>query len=156
MAKTCLHPDCMHRRFGGGYCVSHQYLRTDKKDKPKRKRILAKSLKSLYEEIWLERSHVSYLTNKPIFTPTFTNFAHVVAKGKAEYKKYCREDKENIIILTDYEHYLLDFGKEAKRKEYADECKLVGIECNWEKIFRLKGILVNKYIKLKEKELQTI
>ena len=45
MAKTCSHPDCMHRRFGGGYCVSHQYLRTDKKDKPKRKRIIAKSLK---------------------------------------------------------------------------------------------------------------
>ena len=51
MAKTCLHPDCMHRRFGGGYCVSHQYLRTDKKDKPKRKRIIAKSLKSLYEKM---------------------------------------------------------------------------------------------------------
>ena len=47
-------------------------------------------------------------------------------------------------------------GKEAKRKEYAEECKLVGIECNWEKIFRLKGILVNKYKNLKEKELQTI
>lgn len=50
----------------------------------------------------------------------------------------------------------LDFGKEVKRKEYAEECKLVGIDCNWEKIFRLKGILVNKYKNLKEKELQTI
>ena len=50
MAKTCSHPDCMHRRFGGGYCVSHQYLRTDKKDKPKRKRIIAKSFNTTFHK----------------------------------------------------------------------------------------------------------
>lgn len=31
MAKTCLKEECNNPRFGGGYCLYHQYLRGDKK-----------------------------------------------------------------------------------------------------------------------------
>ena len=31
--KTCLVSECDWRRWGGGYCKRHQYLRTDKKKK---------------------------------------------------------------------------------------------------------------------------
>lgn len=34
MPKQCLAPDCTYNVFGKGYCLNHQYLRTDK-NKPK-------------------------------------------------------------------------------------------------------------------------
>lgn len=37
MAKECLKDECNNPRFGGGYCLYHQQMRTDKKPRPRKK-----------------------------------------------------------------------------------------------------------------------
>jgi hypothetical protein len=98
--------------------------------------------KIVFEQIWEEREHKSYLTgdslDKYVQSDLWYNlFAHVLAKGK--YPKY-RLFKKNIVLLTPTEHRLLDQGTSDQRKKYADETG-----CNWNKIFELKDELYEEY-----------
>lgn len=91
----------------------------------------------LYRQIWGERSHVSFVSGKPIKNFSPAHFAHVLPKGKWPRMKY---SKENIVLLTYEEHYLYDFGTQHQRAMYA---KRTGAD--WKKLDDLKDSLRAKY-----------
>lgn len=118
MPKQCLYEGCAYNRWGGKYCLNHQYLRTDKKIKKERKPIkkrtpIRKGNKHSRERsrlhdkdveffnlIWEERPHVDFedgrwLGNEPLLL----FFHHVLPKGERLYKKY-RYEKWNIVLLS--------------------------------------------------------
>lgn len=117
MPKQCLYEDCTFNQWGGGYCLRHQWCRTDKKPKqitrtPIRK-ISKKKASTLgerkleqekdwafYLTIWDERNHICYETDQWLGTePLTTFFHHVLPKGTRKYKKY-RYAKWNIVIVS--------------------------------------------------------
>lgn len=92
----------------------------------------------MFEDIWDERPHVSFVSGKPLgdqMAPWM--FAHVLPKGRYPH---ARLDKENIVLLTFKEHFLLDHGTIAQREEYAEESN-----ANWDKLIALRDKLTQKY-----------
>ena len=60
----------------------------------------------VFLEIWDERDHVSELTGAALPNePSAWNFAHILPKGT--YPEL-RLNKDNILLLTDSEHYTID------------------------------------------------
>jgi hypothetical protein len=114
----------------------------------KRKNKRATGEKKIFDEIWEEREHVSFLSDRPLVDP-FGNvihksssfypncFAHVLNKGK--YPHF-RLKKENIVLLTPAEHFMLDQGTIQHRDNYAE-----ATGCDWGKIFELKERLIQQY-----------
>ena len=101
----------------------------------------------LFNIIWEERDHKSFLSNRPLGVypggPLYVNvFAHVLAKGKAKYPKFKLYSK-NIILLTPEEHNLLDQGTFAQRDNYAARAG-----CNWNKVYDLREELIENYMRL--------
>lgn len=99
--------------------------------------------KALFDEIWIERQHKSFLTghnlDKYYGTDFYVNlFAHVLSKKK--YPKF-RLLKDNIVLLSPEEHMLFDQGTEEQRKKYQD--KYVWVD--WESLFSLRDQLIKKY-----------
>jgi len=142
MPKSCNKDGCNNPRWGGGYCRNHGYLRTDKKLKGLSNVRKPTGERDMFDEIFSERPHVSQLSGKPIghfkgtdFYPNL--FAHVLPKG--QYKHY-RLNKQNIILLTPYEHILLDQGSEENRAKYGEEN-----DCDWSWIYELKVKLREEY-----------
>ena len=98
----------------------------------------------LFEEIWNEREHRSFLSNKPLKQFEGTNlyynmFAHVLSKALNKYPKYML-NKENIVLLTPDEHTLLDHGSEQQRVKYAKDNN-----CSWLPLYELKEKLIKQY-----------
>ena len=96
----------------------------------------------MFLEIWNERPHVSFVSGKPLDKwfggKLFVNlFAHVLSKGA--FPKY-KLNKENIVLLTPFEHTLYDTCSENMREVY-------GIEnsADWQKLYDLKQNLTTKY-----------
>ncbi len=103
--------------------------------------------KALFEQIWAERRPFSYLTGLPLTqhyhsAKRVNMFAHILAKGK--YPRY-RLKKENIVLLTPYEHWLFDQGTEEQREKYAQKIRSQGHECSWDQLFDLKQQMKRKY-----------
>lgn len=156
MAKICNVPTCNYTVFGGGFCKNHQYHRQDSKAPKSLKRIPIKKKykstgeKAVFDMIWKERKHVSFLTGLPLpdtFNPQLyiSMFAHVLSKGK--YPRF-RLLKENILLLTPTEHRILDQGTEAEREAYSKQIKSIyGKTVDWNKIDNLKLKLIEKYEK---------
>jgi hypothetical protein len=101
----------------------------------------------LFNIIWEEREHKSFLSNHPLGVhpggPMFVNvFAHLLAKGKAKYPNFKLYSK-NIVLLTPKEHNLLDQSSSNQREKYA-----LQHGCNWNKIYDLQEDLKEKYKKL--------
>lgn len=127
MPKLCSH---CHKYpvFGGNLCRYHQYLRTDKKPKTLNKTHKKTGELDLFNQIWLERtqsdgSHRSEISGKRLdqyyntmFFPSL--FMHVLPKKL--YSRY-RLEKRNVVLGTPQEHFLIDQGTEAQRKEYEQE-----------------------------------
>ena len=80
----------------------------------------------------------------PIYNPTAWNCAHVLAKGQNKYPKF-KFYKKNLILLTEYEHQLLDAGTIEQRQHYAEYCEQNGGKCDWQKLFDLKEELLEEY-----------
>lgn len=124
--KQCNHESCSHNQFGGGYCLYHQYLRTDK---PKTQIRRSKPIKSskgistpfksksfnkqynkeqndIFKQIWNERvdeqgKRRSEFSNIEIKEFNIKNFHHVYTKqAYPEWKL----KKENIVMITIQEH----------------------------------------------------
>lgn len=98
--------------------------------------------KIVFEQIWEEREHKSFLTGEPLDKYVQSNlwyslFAHVLAKGK--YPKY-RLLKKNVVLLTPEEHRLLDQGTNDERKKYAE-----ATGCDWDLILELEEELKYEY-----------
>ncbi len=99
----------------------------------------------IFDEIWNEREHRSFLSNKPLDKYEGTDlwynlFAHVLSKALNKYPKFMLK-KENIVLLTPEEHALFDHGSAKQRAKYADENK-----CNWFKLYNLEEELKLEYI----------
>lgn len=114
MPKQCKAEGCSYNVFGKGYCVKHQYLRTDKKPKPlakiskkgetklKEKAITRFNDKKFFEEIWNERPHFcencnAYLGDEPLSI----FFDHLLEKSTFPALRYI---KENIMLLCWQDH----------------------------------------------------
>lgn len=98
-----------------------------------------KSLIEFYEEIWSERPHKSFISGEPILFPAPSNFLHVLAKGQNKYPKF-KFYKKNIVLGTEYEHFLVDNGHDGLRKAY--EKKYPGC---WDNLGKLKEELLAEY-----------
>lgn len=104
----------------------------------------------IFEEIWEERDHISYLSGfsleKYKYSKFFVNcFAHILAKGKNHYHKF-KLNKNNIVLLTPEEHYLFDFGTIEQRSKYEKELISLNIcKHTWDDLYNLKKDLILQY-----------
>ena len=117
------------------------------KQTPLIKRYKSTGERAVFDEIWQERKHVSFLSDQPLDqwygTEFYVNmFAHVLPKRKNAYHHF-RLEKDNIILLTPEEHWLYDHSTEEKRTTYANLMK-----CDWNKVFKLRTELILRYNKL--------
>lgn len=119
MPKVCKADNCTSFVFGKGYCVKHQYMRTDKKPYSKtshpikkvsdkrKQRLEGRSEIDVFNEIWSERPHISELSGEPLpydksnMGMWVRQFLHVINKGRSNA---LRLDKRNIMLGTPDEH----------------------------------------------------
>ncbi len=109
------------------YSKQHQARRKPKKKKG--------GELELFKQIWLDREHVSWLSERPLYEGIYwiNQFAHVIAKG---VRPDLRLLPENIVLLTPDEHAMYDQGTEKARQEYAEQ-----YGCDWQKLYDLKDAL---------------
>ena len=101
----------------------------------------------LFKEIWGERPHISFLSNRELKYFDIKYFAHVIAKSKWGGGRLL---KDNIILLHPEEHNLLDQGTVAQRATYAEKWG-----CDWNKIEELKQNLYD-YRRISQDESPTL
>jgi hypothetical protein len=89
---------------------------------------------ALFLTLWNTRPHESELSGIPIEHFSVSCMAHLLAKGLNKYPAFKLYDK-NIMILTEYEHHLLDAVTIESRGRYQQEMKELGYDCDWQKIF---------------------
>jgi hypothetical protein len=97
-----------------------------------------KSQIDLFNQIWADRPHVSFVSGKPISFFSVAHFAHVLPKGKWPKFKY---EAKNIVLLTFEEHHLYDMGTENQRVRYKKD----NPGTDWQKLFDLKDKLRSQY-----------
>lgn len=107
--KTCKHPTCGSkcRRVKPAKKIRQPLKRTPiKKVSSKQQSILGERKlqsdndKAFFSEIWEEREHVDFETNKTILgEPLTLYFHHVLPKGQPRYKRW-RYAKWNIVIVS--------------------------------------------------------
>ena len=76
----------------------------------------------MYEGIWNDRPHVSFISGLPIINPVPANFAHVLPKALNRYPEF-RFNPENVILVLWDEHNLIDEGSADQRARYAELVK---------------------------------
>ena len=136
MAKICKDSGCSRNVFGGGYCMAHQWRRTDKKTKKLAKRAVKSNIKA-YDFGFLSQpelfKHVYFIHKKPVICPVsgrditdcmngpighwVKHFAHILPKGKYTYWKL---NPRNILILHPEVHDIFDQGTQDDRDKYPD------------------------------------
>lgn len=124
-------------------CASKSYAKTTAKNaranyKPKAKDEISEI--DVFREIWAERPHICFVTGKPIYNPTPTNFLHVLRKAKNGWSLF-KLYKKNIVLGLDEVHDLLDKGTEAQRQKY-------GYAEGWAKLYALRDELILEYKEL--------
>ena len=149
--KKCKFDTCDNNVFGGLYCRNHQYMRTDKKDKPIKKTPIKRNYKptgegALFDSIISTRRPISFISGlniKDIDGIINHNNCHHVL-NKKDYEKFRLYDR-NIILITKYEHHLIHNGTEEQREKYVKEVMSeYGVVVHWEKLEELKQILINE------------
>ena len=101
----------------------------------------------LFLQLWQDRPHVSFLSGIPLDEFDVSCFLHVLAKGQNKYPKFKLYPK-NIVFGTPLEHFLYDNGTMDSRARYKMELMDMGYDCDWEKIWKLRDTLKEKYKKL--------
>lgn len=101
----------------------------------------------VFLEIWAERPHVSFLSGSKLDeyenTENFVKlFSHVLPKGR--YPEL-RLQKDNIVLLRPYEHWLFDQGSLKQRVAHQEAYE--GGLCDWKKLYGLREELKEKYLK---------
>lgn len=101
-----------------------------------------KSEIEMFQYIWENTPHVSYISGAPLDgyygTHLFLNlFAHVLSKALNKFPDYAL-NPGNIKLLTPDEHYALDHGSSDTRARMP--------ECDWDKLFALKDELKQQYL----------
>ena len=115
--KTCNKEGCNYNQFGGGFCKSHQYLRTDKKPKAIKPRKTTGEL-ALFKEIWMEREHICDECDEVLTYFSVDWFHHI--KGKGKYPEL-RLVKDNIQMLCFKHHQDKHFGFKTNKITPEDE-----------------------------------
>ena len=133
--KKCSEEGCDYPVWARGKCRIHD------KGKPKSKPKKATGEKIVFEMIYEERPHISFISGLHVDCIAH-NFAHVLSKGS--YPKF-RLRKDNIVFLTPEEHHLYDFGTEEDRVRYVDRMKEDGIDVDWDKLYSLRDKLKLEY-----------
>ena len=104
-------------------------------------------------ELWNESNKKSFISGKDLreyINSEFiwSCFAHVIPKNgmstlvfpnKKVKDELLRHNKENIVLLTPHEHFLIDQGTEKGRKQYEEECN-----CSFDKFYKLKERLIEE------------
>ena len=152
--KKCKFDTCDNNVFGGLYCRNHQYMRTDKKDKPIKKTPIKRNYKptgegALFTSIIGTRRNYSFLSGLNIVeidnTIDHNNCHHVL--NKKDYPDFRLYDR-NIILITREEHDLIHAGTKEKIENYVKKVmELYGKTVHWDKLEALKKELVNEYKK---------
>lgn len=101
----------------------------------------------LFLQLWQDRPHVSFLSGIPLDEFNVNMCSHILAKGQNKYPRF-KLKPENIQFLTEMEHYLYDNGTMDSRARYKLELMDMGYDCDWEKIWKLRDTLKEKYKKL--------
>lgn len=108
----------------------------------------------VFMEKWNESKKRSFVSGKDLVEYMNTNFfiscfAHVIPKNglsnlvfpnRTMKDELLRHNKENIVLLTPHEHFLVDHGTEDQRKEYE-----LASKCSFKPFYDLKEELVNKF-----------
>jgi len=131
--KKCTVAGCNGRLFARKVCKYH-YRQQQKPIRkvsdrerhiPKGPEVFTKynNQNELFRHIWMNRPHVSELSNHDIHDHRKTDFwynlfAHILPKG--DFPLF-RLKEENIVLLTPYEHTLLDHGTKAQRDKYSSQ-----------------------------------
>tara|TARA_R110002126_G_scaffold86464_1_gene208625 strand:+ start:30540 stop:30989 length:450 start_codon:yes stop_codon:yes gene_type:complete len=118
-------------------CAYCNKKRLNSKKEPKK----ATGEAAMFREIWEERDHSSFLSGESLEgyygkDKWYSLFAHILPKGTYPGM---RLKKHNIVLLTPFEHFLLDQGTETNRTKYGEKFK-----CDWNKIYELKYELLNE------------
>lgn len=142
-----------HGPLIAGYCQQHYWQHRHQIKHSNKKSTIKQSNKNsgqkeLFDQIWKQREHKSWLTGKSLdkfegtdFYPNL--FAHLLSK--LNYKKW-KLKPDNIILLTPEEHRLLDQGTEEQRQEYKYKVEKQGYKCDWEKLYELIEEYKQNYI----------
>ena len=117
---------------------------------PPRKKTASKIIKKatgekvLFETIWATRPHYSFISGIALDDPPKVHyFAHIIPKGL--YPKFKLLDR-NIVLLSEVEHHLFDFGSEKQREDYVIFMLLNHrIVVDWDKLFKLVEELKQEY-----------
>ena len=131
--KKCTVVGCNGRLFARKVCKYH-YRQLQKPIKKKTDRVPRipkqtevysrfKNQVEMFNHIWKLRPHVSELSDHKLedYHGTdfwFNLFAHILPKG--DFPLF-RLKEENIVLLTPYEHTLLDHGHKAQRDKYSSQ-----------------------------------
>lgn len=144
ICKTCSQLRYIRSKGDCDYCAGKRYSKTTARNQ--RKNYVPKAEKNeiteidVFNEILEERPHICFVTGKPIYNPTPTNFLHILRKAKngwPHFKLY----KKNIVLGLDEVHDLLDKGTEAQRQKY-------GYAEGWERLYKLRDELILEYKEL--------
>jgi len=93
----------------------------------------------VFEEVWEESGHRSFLSGEYIRECTKSNLSHVLAKGLNKFPEF-KYYKKNIVVLTMMEHHLFDNGSAEQRRKYGEEKGF-----SWKKLYDLREELIIEY-----------
>jgi hypothetical protein len=90
--------------------------------------------KEIFTSIAESREWKCFVTGEPLHELKSTQFAHVLPKAENRYPKFKLYEK-NIVLLSDYAHYLWDFGARSELKK----------DKRFERLFKLEAELLEEY-----------
>ena len=93
----------------------------------------------LFKHIWDTTPHYSYVSGIPIREPSPANFAHVLSKAVNRYPHF-RLFPDNIILVTQEEHNLIDQGTVESRLKYCRRIKSASFAAVDRKVLHLKKL----------------
>jgi hypothetical protein len=143
--KPCTKEGCENPRWAKGLCQMHDKQEHPEKYTIKQKKVEIKKTPikrkrkvtgefALMQAIWNTRPHRSFVSGERILGELKPHYmAHVLSKGA--YPAF-RLKAENIVILTEREHYAYDCLSREQQEE------MVG---DWQKLYDLKEKLKKEY-----------
>lgn len=109
---------------------------------PIKKKVVATGEGNLFEWIWNERKHVSFINGEPLGNEACSfMFMHVLSKAQNKYPLFKLYPK-NIVLGTWEQHDMWDKGLRSDLKDLPE----------WKKMFDLESELKKEYSKLKKKK----
>jgi hypothetical protein len=90
--------------------------------------------KNIFEEIWNERPHKSFINGEDIPYFDVSCFAHVLPKAQGKFPKF-KLYKDNIVLISRTQHYQWDNGLRSELKLLPE----------WDKMFKLEAELIEEY-----------